>query len=212
MKTIIVIPMKDPRQSKQRLSGVLNPANRQQLALSMFTHSLEFFQTHFPAYTVLVVTRSERIRAIAKRHQAEVLMETPPGGLNGAASQAAQWSRQQGYESQLLIPADIAVLDEHEIGQLLDQLWDAPWVSICPADDGGTNALMTSPPDVIPFRFGIDSCEEHLAVARKLGVHSVVNEMKNLAFDVDSPDDLEQLAALPMLVPAQEVLNACNMY
>lgn len=212
MKTLVVIPMKDPQQSKQRLSAVLSSNHRQQLALSLFKQTLCFFRDHFGEYPVLVVTSSEQIRAIAERHGARVLMESRSTGLNDAASLAAQWSCAHGFVAQLLVPADIAVLDKQEIGQLLGQRWNAPWVSICPADDGGTNALMTSPPDALPFQFGIYSSEAHLAVALKLGVRAVVLQMKHLAFDVDRPVDLEQLASLPHRIPAQEVLNACNRY
>ena len=212
MKTLIVIPMKDPQQSKQRLSAVLSPGHRQQLALSLFQQTLRFFRDHFADYPVLVVTSSERIGSIAEGYGAWVLKEAPSTGLNGAARLAAQWSCANGFDAQLLIPADIAVLDPHEVAQLLDQRRKAPWVSICPADDGGTNALMTSPPDAVPFRFGVDSSDAHWAAARKLGVHCVEMKMKHLAFDVDRPVDLQQLASLPHRIPAQEVLNACNLY
>jgi 2-phospho-L-lactate guanylyltransferase len=212
MKTLIVIPMKDPRQSKQRLSGVLSARHRQQLALSLFEQTLIFFRDRFGDYPVLVVTSSERIRALAERYGARVLLEALPTGLNGAASLAARWSCAQGFEAQLLIPADIAVLDEKEIGQLLDQRKESPWVSICPAHDGGTNALMTSPPDAVPFRFGVDSSGAHRAAARKRGVQAELLELKHLAFDVDNPIDLEQLASLPNRIQTQEVLNACNIH
>lgn len=212
MKTLIVIPMKDPQQSKQRLSSVLSSSHRQQLALSLFEQTLSFFRDFFSDYPVLVVTSAEQIRAIAERYGAMVLMEHRATGLNDAASLAAQWSCAHGFDAQLLIPADIAVLDQQEIGQLLRQSLDTPWVSICPADDGGTNALMTSPPDVLPFQFGIDSSDSHLAAALRLGIHAVVMQMKHLAFDVDHPVDLKQLVSLPHLIPAQEVLNSCKLY
>ncbi|MFT6913947.1 MAG: 2-phospho-L-lactate guanylyltransferase [Motiliproteus sp.] len=216
MKTLIVIPMKDPRQSKQRLSGVLSAHHRQQLALSLFEQTLIFFRDRFGDYPVLVVTSSERIRAMAGRYGARVLLETPATGLNGAAGLAAQWSCAQGYDAQLLIPADIAVLDEQEIGQLLEQRRESPWVSICPAHDGGTNALMTSPPDAVPFRFGVDSSEVHRAAARQRGVQAVMLKLKNLAFDVDNPVDLQQLAGAPHRIlnriQTQEIVNACAFH
>jgi len=212
MKTLIVIPMKDPQQSKQRLSAALSSSHRQQLALSLFEQTLRFFRDCFGDYPMLVVTSARQVRAIAERYGARVLMENRATGLNDAASLAAQWSCAHGFDTQLLIPADIAVLDKREIGQLLGQRWDTPWVSICPADDGGTNALMTSPPDVLPFQFGSDSSESHRAAALRLGVRTVVIQMKHLAFDVDRPVDLEQLASLPHRIPAQEVLSACNLY
>jgi 2-phospho-L-lactate guanylyltransferase len=210
MKTCIVIPMKDPSQSKQRLSAVLNKGHRQALALSLFEQTLEFLRCHFSDYPVLVVTSSKRIAIIATRFDAQVLMEIQPAGLNGAARLAAQWSCAQGFDTQLLIPADIAVLDEQEIKHLLSHRRATPSVVICPSSDEGTNALMTSPPDVLPFCFGIQSSRAHLAAAFARGVHCTQLQMMNIAFDVDNPEDLDHLASLPNRVPAQQVMSLWN--
>ncbi|MEH6576508.1 MAG: 2-phospho-L-lactate guanylyltransferase [Amphritea sp.] len=210
MNTCIVIPMKDPRQSKQRLSAVLDSSHREDLALSLFKETLDFLRRHFPDYPVLVVTSSACIQEIAAGFDAHVLMQTQPDGLNGAANLAAQWCCSQGFDTQLLIPADIAVLDEQEIEILLSHRRSTPSVVICPSSDDGTNALMTSPPDVVPFCFGIRSSRAHLAAALARGVHCTQLQLKNLAFDVDNPDDLEHLASLPNRVPAQEVLSLWN--
>lgn len=210
MKTCIVIPMKDPRLSKQRLSMALPSAQRQQLALTLFKQTLAFFNRHFPELPVLVVTGSTRISDLAERHGAMALLESEPAGLNGAARAAARWCCDHGFDSQLLIPADIAVLDEQEIRHLLSHQRKSRSMVICPAEDGGTNALLTTPPNVLPFCYGIDSCHAHLQAAVKRGVHCTQLKLENLAFDVDQPADLEQLVALPHPIPAQEVLNQWN--
>jgi len=61
----------------------------------------------------------------------------------------------------------------------------------CPASDGGTNALLTTPPDVVPFRFGIRSSRAHLAAALERSVPCALLQMEKLTFDLDTPDDLQ---------------------
>jgi 2-phospho-L-lactate guanylyltransferase len=49
------------------------------------------------------------------------------------------------------------------------------------------------PVDAIPFRFGPGSFDAHLAAARAAGVPTAVVERPGLAFDLDTPADLERL-------------------
>ena len=191
MKTSIAIPMKDPGQSKQRLASVLNPNQRQTLALTLFRQTLRFLNQHFSDYQLLVVTASSRIAAIAESYGAAVVIEKEGTGLNGAATLAAQWSCDHGFDSQLLIPADIPELSEVEIGQLLGQSRKSPSVLVCPASDGGTNALLTTPPNVVPFQFGRESCNAHLMAAKEQRVSCELLQLKKLTFDLDTPDDLK---------------------
>jgi len=191
MKTCIAIPMKDPEFSKQRLSPVLDSQQRQTLALALFRQTLRFLNRHFPETQVLVVTASERIAQIATSYGAAFLIEEPDTGLNGAAELAARWSCEQGFDSQLLLPADIAELCQSELARLLEHPREQPSVVICPASDGGTNALLTTPPDVVPFRFGIRSSRAHLAAALERSVPCALLQMEKLTFDVDTPDDLQ---------------------
>ena len=57
----------------------------------------------------------------------------------------------------------------------------------------GTNALLTRPPDALPFAFGPDSFEAHLEAARKRGLDVRVCERSHVAFDLDTAGDLARL-------------------
>ena len=59
----------------------------------------------------------------------------------------------------------------------------------------GTNALVLSPPDAIEPSFGPGSFARHVAAAEAAGVPHRVEEVPGLALDVDTPDDLAELAA-----------------
>lgn len=187
----IVIPMKDPAVSKQRLAPVLNAQSRAALSLRLFRQTLAFFSREFPEYPLLVVTASERIERLARSYGARVLKEEQDQGLCQAVALAAQWSRARGFQSQLYVPADIAYLDAAELRLVLACAGQSPQVALCPAGDEGTNALLTSPPDVIPFRFGRHSSRAHQAEANLTGVPCRVLRLPYLTFDIDTPADLD---------------------
>ena len=195
MRTNIVIPMKEPKLSKTRLVPVLSVEQRKNIAMKMFETTLRFFKRHFAEYHLLVVTSSTLIAQVAKLHGATVLIE-PKAGLCRAVQSAANWSVNNDFESQLLIPADIAHLDVTEIQTLLSASRPTPSVILVPAEDCGTNALLTTPPSVIPFLYGIDSSVAHEQAAKACGVEFQPLPLINLALDVDTPADIEQLVAL----------------
>ena len=135
------------------------------------------------------------ISSLAQKYGATVLIDSKPG-LPQAAESAARWSINNDFESQLLIPADIARLDVTEVQSLLQAPRPAPSVILTPADDLGTNALLTTPPDVIPFLYGIESSLAHQQAAQQRGVNFQLIELAALALDVDTPADIEQLTLL----------------
>jgi 2-phospho-L-lactate guanylyltransferase len=59
----------------------------------------------------------------------------------------------------------------------------------------GTNALVLSPPDVIPPLFGGDSLRRHLDAGRARDVATREVKIDGLAADIDVPADLEVLSA-----------------
>jgi 2-phospho-L-lactate guanylyltransferase len=58
----------------------------------------------------------------------------------------------------------------------------------------GTNMLLLRPPDALAFAFGEDSLTRHLALAHSAGIEPKIVQLPNAAFDVDTPDDLGELA------------------
>lgn len=194
MSLCIVIPMKDPQYSKQRLSDVLAPDERQSVALNLFHNTLQFLTRHFAEVDVLIVTPSQVIADIAKRYPVNVLLESNAKGLNAAISQGAKHCETQGYRSLLVLPADIINLNVAEFSLLLSHTNADNAVTICPADDGGTNALLCTPPCAISFSYGIDSCQLHWRNATRNGLACQLLTLPSLALDLDTAADLQQLS------------------
>lgn len=190
MSVNIVIPVKDSRRSKRRLTPVLGANERARFARHLFRRTLAFFADRFPDEHISVVTPSRAMARIAKTYGATVIMEPGAAGLSAAAAFAAEWSARHGFDAQLLIPADIAELSAPEINRLLATIENGPSVTICVATDGGTNALLTSPPNVIRFDFGFGSSRRHAQSARQRRIPCKLLRMRNLSYDIDTPADL----------------------
>jgi 2-phospho-L-lactate guanylyltransferase len=61
---------------------------------------------------------------------------------------------------------------------------------IAPAHDGGTNALVVTPPEAMLFAYGPDSCAAHQAQAEDAGLSCLVMPLTSLLYDVDRSSDL----------------------
>jgi len=200
MSVNIIIPMKDAGEAKSRLRAALATRERIALVHYLYRQTLAFFSTSFPQYHLSVVTPSAASAAIASRYGASVICEPAAAGLSAAAATAAVWSRRHGFDTQLLIPADIATLDRDEIARLLQAGgYLSPGVVICSARDGGTNALLTTPPDAIPFHFGHLSSEAHQAAAAAQSIACQILALEHLSRDVDTPADCAELVAMDVI-------------
>lgn len=187
----VVIPMKDPVYSKQRLSPYLPPAMRKNLSITLFKQTLKSLCFHFPQWQRVVVTPSLCIADIASTFGCKVIFEHGNKGLNHALNQATAWSTQEGYQRQLILPADIARLDKAELLTITSLVQDDVQVAIGQAHDGGTNALCSSPPNAIEFCFGEKSSKAHQQQAKARGLKSRTMALKHLSHDVDYPSDLQ---------------------
>ena len=70
--------------------------------------------------------------------------------------------------------------------------------SISPAhDDLGSNAVVCSPPESVPLRFGDNSYFPHLDAARLQGIEPTVIRQPGIAMDIDHPVDLALFLRMP---------------
>ena len=208
----IVIPANDPAGAKERLRQILSAAQRRAFALALFECTLEFFTKHPAAEHILVVTDSDLIGERAEAAGCAVVMEGRAAGETAAVERAAAWSVEHGFRSQLVIPGDMAELKAEEISLLLGRVRPDPCIILCPATgDDGTNAILTTPPDVIPFRFGDRSFPGYRELARERNILCRVLRLRSLALDLDTPDDLHAFLAGHAGHPARALLDQWNI-
>ena len=184
-----LIPVKELAQAKARLAPVLDDAARRGLALAVFRDVLAAALACPALDAVAVVTRDEEVLTIAGEAGAEGLPE--PGGLNEALTSAAETLGQRDAGRLVVLAADLPLATSDDIAAVAHARTD---VAVAPSRDGGTNALaLPLPVGTIAFRFGLDSARRHLAGAEEAGLQSLRLDLPNLAFDLDTPEDLAQL-------------------
>jgi len=175
--------------SKTRLAPILDADERKELVAYMLIGCLKELSAKFPQLNVLIVTPDQQIAAIAEKFKANVLFEKETRGLNKAIEAGTQWTIENGYQSQLVIFPDIVNLCPIELTHLLESVSGHPHVSFSVAKDKGTNALLTTPPDVMPFQYGENSSEIMIDHVRKNKIPHSIFHFKDMAFDVDTPED-----------------------
>lgn len=191
MSTWAVVPVKPFELAKQRLAGCMGPTARSELARLMLEDVLDVLHAVPALAGVLVVTADAQAATLARQRGARVLAEPEPAGLNPALLTAANWLQQRGASGLLIVPGDAPGMTVAEIDHLLRCHAPGAAVSIAPAHDlQGTNALLLSPPQVMPPAFGKDSFRRHQQAAQAAGLLAQVVPLPGLALDLDQPRDL----------------------
>ena len=209
---MILIPIKTLGQAKQRLSSVLDAAERRQLAEAMMLDVFQAIASSSAAATaVSVVTGDERARRLAQSFQFRIIEDAENLGESQAIAHATEVAERSGARSTLVLPADIPLLQAAEVDAIL-QAAPSEGAVLVPAQDGrGTNAILRTPPALFPLRFGNDSFAPHLAAARSIGKSVVVLRLAGVAHDVDRPEDLTALVCAPGTTRAQKLLRQWDL-
>jgi len=192
MNLWLIIPVKPFHCGKSRLADVLDRKQRVDLNEWLLSNLLKVATSVDIISQIVVICQPDRrVESVVRCYGAEFLPEATPE-LNAALAQARAYVLQQGAESILVCPADLPLITAQDIQQLhrLSKAIPEQQMVIVPSQDGGTNALLLCPPDSIDFAFGLDSCRKHCEQALASGLSYTVWQSRNLAVDVDRPDDL----------------------
>jgi 2-phospho-L-lactate/phosphoenolpyruvate guanylyltransferase len=204
---VILIPVKNLSAAKQRLAAVLDQPARTELAQAML-HDVVATIAAWPRRSpCALVTGDPFAIELARRYALEIIPDHTNPGETGAIDMATRLCLLRGWDSTLVIPADIPLIQASELDQILDCA-PAEGSVLAPAADGrGTNAAFRRPANLFPLRFGNDSFKPHLAAARATGKECIVLQLPGIAIDVDNPEDLQRLLAQPGETRSQSLLR-----
>ena len=188
MRTLL-LPVKDFRDAKQRLSARLTPSQRAGLAKAMLIDVLTAISRANTPDRVVVFTASDLVADIARPYNFDIIEEVSVRGHSAAVNQMVQ--ELSANASQLLsIAADLPLLEPNDV----DCMFEASKKDInlvASLDGTGTNAVLFMLPARIEMQYGADSLKRHLAGARAAGLEAQVMSIPGIEFDVDTPEDLE---------------------
>jgi 2-phospho-L-lactate guanylyltransferase len=208
---MILVPVKNLANAKQRLSTVLTPEERLALAHAMCEDVLRELARWRARPNVAVVTGDPFVRDLASRFAFEVIADAVNPGETGAIEMATAECQRRGADRTLVVPADIPLIETSELQAIVDSAPPGGAVLVPDAAGRGTNAALRAPADLFPLRFGNDSFLPHLAAAKATGKPCVVLELPGIARDVDRPEDLQKLAAAKGERRSQKLVRSWNL-
>jgi 2-phospho-L-lactate guanylyltransferase len=196
MKVTALIPVKGFSNAKQRLSPLLDAAERELFAEVMFRDVLKQVLKARGLVETYVVTGDNKVAEIATSLGAQLIREKAEKGETDAVDFARGELKQLGREAVLIIPGDMPLVRSADIEEVLAQVPEGasfPFALLVPSHDRmGTNALLLAPPDIIKLRFGYDSFTYHMSQLSAQGLPLRFIENERLALDIDEPKDLER--------------------
>jgi 2-phospho-L-lactate guanylyltransferase len=182
---VAVVPVKRLSDAKSRLSPGLPAEKRSALALALARRVVSALKGTDAIARVAVVSPEPELSA---QFQADWLPDDRD--LNSSLARGVRWAEELGAASLLIVPADLPLITAGDVQEFIASAGDAPGITICATHDGGTGALLLTPPRAVPPAFGLRSFERHVALAEERGV--VVHRVTLPAFesDLDTVADL----------------------
>ena len=202
---MILVPIKNTSSAKQRLASILDQPARTALAQAMLHDvltTLYKWKNHPP---VGIVTSDPYATQLARDYNFELIPDPDNPGETGAIEMATQICVERGVESTLVIPADIPLIQVWELEEILKHAPTEGTVLVPAADGRGTNAAFRRPANLFPLRFGNDSFLPHRAAAQATGKPCIILNLPGISVDVDNPEDLRALIALPGVTRTQKL-------
>ena len=209
MDCVILIPVKGFAAPKQRLSPVLDLAERSALAQAMLDDIMAALAEWRERPDVAVVTGDAVVREMALGRGFEVIEDRDCAGETEAIAAATSAAVGRGAASTMVIPGDMPLVTARELSEVLNALPASPAAGsvLVPAADGrGTNAVLRRPADLFPLRFGNDSFQPHWRAAQSTGCPCAVLKMPGIGLDIDGPADLAALLRQPVRTESQRLL------
>lgn len=188
MKTVL-LPIKDFRNAKQRLASALDAATRANFARAMLTDVLDALSRATAPDWVVVFTASTDVADMARSFGFDVIFENLVDGHSAAVNLMV--SELSSTSSQILsIAGDLPKLRAEEIDFVMNTAVEP--ITVLPSRDGtGTNGILFIPPARIAMEYGENSFSRHMSKASAAGHRAEVMKVPGIAFDIDTPEDLQ---------------------
>jgi 2-phospho-L-lactate guanylyltransferase len=204
-KTWALVPIKSLDQSKSRLGPVLTQDECADLSRAMLDDVLSAIAAASSINQIAILTDDLEVSARAQR-DGYLVIKDDSAELCAALDNAATTLKSAGAETVVVIPGDIPTISGADIDRLLAE--HSGGLSLCSAyRDGGTNILVCSPPDALPFQYGTNSARRHLETAAAANLPARLVKRAAFSQDIDTPDDLLWLSKQNAAVKSFEFLH-----
>jgi 2-phospho-L-lactate guanylyltransferase len=192
MMKAVLVPIKDPSRAKTRLGRLLTADERRRLVWAMFEDVSRAASEATAPDRVVIVSSFEPAIERARGLGWDALVEQSQDSESASVDWASRSLARRGFDVVMRLPADLPLVRPDDIDDLLAAELRAPAALLVPSREGtGTNAIIRTPPDLFPSRFGPGSLALHKQEAARVGVDCVIRENARLALDIDDPADID---------------------
>ena len=193
MSVWALVPFKGAAGAKRRLEAVLSEDERQGLALSMLQDVLAALARSDALGGVLLVSGDAGAAELARKFGARAYADSA-SNLSGAVVEASAFAAAEcAATGTLFVPGDVPLIQPPDVAAVLAGHTD---VTVVPdANDIGTNAVASTPPNALEYLFDGKSFKPHMAAAARVGIIARVVRRPAFGLDVDTPVELAAVAA-----------------
>lgn len=202
LRVCIIVPVNAPKLSKQRLTSILGPRQRETLTLLMFQQVAKAAVGAKNVDEVYVTSPSTEVCAIARRMGAVAQLEKGRRNLNVALrTMLTKLEKKNPRATALIMHADLPLVRPRDVESFAKLAVRCP-IAVVPSKDGhGTNAIALTPPMALKPKFGPHSLQHHLRSAKKANLTVVTYQNPRIRFDVDEPQDVRSLVRMSRASP-----------
>ncbi len=211
MNGILLVPFKSLATAKQRLAGALDQRQRSQLAEAMLRDVMTAAAGVRDRIDMALVTGDACAQAMAKEFGFLLIDDPHNESETAAIAMATGWCEQHGYDTTIVVPADIPLITGDELRRVLDAAPEEGAVFVPAYDRRGSNCILRRPASIIPLRFGNDSFLPHCEAMKQTGKALVILEMPGIGLDIDNPHELALLGQREGETHAQRLLRSWGL-
>lgn len=194
MSLWVVIPVKPLRLGKSRLSGVLPDADRENLNKNLLVQTIQCTQSISKIAETVVISCDPAALRLSREFGVRTIREGHCTNINNALRKATSAIRSFHVDQLLVLPADLPFLCSDDLSQLIQKIKSPPEIIITPdRNKNGTNVLLIHPVGILDYDFGNWSFRKHIEQAERKKIRVEIYNNENLAFDLDTPNDMEYL-------------------
>ncbi|MFT4048721.1 MAG: 2-phospho-L-lactate guanylyltransferase [Solirubrobacterales bacterium] len=194
-RVAVILPIKPFDDAKERLATGLAPEQRQLIAEAMVRDVFAALARAREVDAIVVISAEPKITGIAGDQASEIIPDDRTGHSD-AAKKGVAWAIENGYDKVVMLPGDCPLLDPQELDDLIVRTReDRVEFAVIPDRMGtGTNGLVISPPGAVEPSFGPGSRQRHIARGLAASRRTAEHEVPSLALDLDTAEDLLELA------------------
>lgn len=193
MKTGIIIPVRELRDSKARLASILSATEREELTMIMFSEVIETIRKSQLIDEILTVTPDDQVAELGKSLGSKIILEDSSRGVNIAVFKGNEYYAAKGFNATLVLPADIPLIARSDLDRIIELASDNDVIITPSLNQDGTNALLQRPPAVIETFYDNDSFTNHVRESIERSLKSFIFRAPSIMLDVDSPQDILQV-------------------